>query len=95
MPLHRPNQVGVGRGLKLVFRDFLNTINQASTRRTVDEGLRIGRTKPEVGDYIRLTDPDGEALKACCGGNRLVMTGNDSTTLRHSAHHFLQKIKNP
>jgi hypothetical protein len=26
-----------------------------------------------------------------CGGNRLAMTGNDSRTLRHRTHHFLQK----
>lgn len=64
MPLHRPNQIRVGWGLKLVLGDFLDAINQASTIGTIDEGLGVGRTEPKVGDDVGCTDPDREPLKA-------------------------------
>lgn len=83
MPLHRPNQVGVGGRLRLVFADFLDAVDQAPTIGAIEEGLSVGRTELQVGDDVGLTDPDGQSLKTCCGGNRLVMAGNDSTTLRH------------
>jgi hypothetical protein len=75
----------------LVLEDFLNAVDQASTRGAIDEGLGIGRTELEVGDDVALTDPDGEPLKACRGANGLAMTGNERRTLGHGAHHFLQK----
>ena len=80
MALHDPNQVRVGRALKLVFRDFLNAIDQASTRSTIDEGLGIGRIELEIGDDVGTTDPDGESPKPSCGANRLAMTGNRRRT---------------
>jgi len=73
---------------------FLDAINEASTVGAIDEGLSIDLTDLEIGSDVGPTDPDGESLKAHCGGNRLVMdremTGNGSKTLGHSAHHILQ-----
>lgn len=63
MALHHPNQVRVGWGLELVLGDFLDAVDQASTRGAIEESLGVGRTKPEVGDNIRLTDPDRKPLK--------------------------------
>ena len=97
MPLHQWNQLTVERRLKLVFRDFLNAINQASTRGAIDKCLSIDLTDLEVGDDVGPTDPDGEARRARGGGNRLVMngemTGNESRTLRHRTHHSYKKLK--
>jgi hypothetical protein len=85
--------------LKLVFRDFLNAIDQASTRSTIDEGLGIGRIELEIGDDVGGTDPDGESPKPSCGANRLAMnremTRNGSRTLGHGAHPNLIKILKP
>lgn len=39
MALHHSNQVGVGWGLELILADFFDAIDQASTRRAIEEGL--------------------------------------------------------
>lgn len=83
MALHDPNEVRVWRRLKLVFRDFLDAIDQASTWGTVEERLSVGRTELEVRDDVGLTDPHGEPLRARRGENGLAMTGNGRRTLRH------------
>ena len=70
---------------------FLDAVDEAPTIGAIEEGLGIGCTELEIGDDVGLARPDGESLKACCGGNRPVMTGNNSRTLRHSAHHIVQK----
>ena len=82
MVLHQRNEIGVGWSLELVLADFLDTIDEASTRRTVEKSLGVGRTELKVGDDVGLTDPDGESPKSRCGANRLAMncemTGNGS-----------------
>lgn len=83
MALHHPNQVRVGRGLQLVFRDFLHAVDETPTRGAVEESLGIGRTELEIGDNIRLTDPDGEALEPSRRTNGLAMTGDERGTFRH------------
>lgn len=92
MPLHRPNQVRVGRRLKLVFRDFLDAINQALTRGTVENGLGVGRTELEVGDDVSRTDPDRESLIASRGAYGLAMTGDKRGTFRHKGLPTLKKL---
>lgn len=87
MALHYPDEIGVGWGLQLVFRDFLNAVDEAPTRGAIEEGLGVARTEPEVGDDVDLIDPHREPPKSCRGANRLAMnrkmTGNGSRTLRH------------
>ena len=83
MALHHLDEVGVGWGLKLVFRDFLDAIDEAPTRRAIEEGLGVGRTKLEVGDDVGLTNPDRKPLKPRRGTNGLAMTGDERRTLRH------------
>ena len=94
MALHHPDEVGVGWGLELVFGDFLDAVDEAPTIGAIEEGLSVGRTELEVDDDVGLANTQGVA-KARRGANRLAMKGNESRTLRHSAHHILQKIKNP
>lgn len=65
MALHYPDEVGVGWGLRLVFGDFLDAVDEASTRDTVEQGLGIRRTKLEVGDDVGLTDPHRKPLRPC------------------------------
>ena len=99
MTLHHPNEVRVGRRLKLVFRDFLNAIDQASTVGTVEQGLGIRGTELQVGDDVSSTDPDRESLKASRGAYGLAMnremTRNGSRTLGHWTHPTYKNIKNP
>ncbi|OQW33424.1 MAG: hypothetical protein A4E19_03200 [Nitrospira sp. SG-bin1] len=61
----------------------------------MEDGLGVGRTELEIGDNIRLTDPDGVSIEVRCGANRLAMnremTGNGSRTLGHWTHPTLQK----
>ena len=83
MALHHPNQVRVGWGLELVLGDFLDAVNQASTRGAIEESLGVGRTELEIGDDVGLTDPDRKPLKARRGANGLAMTGDERRTLRH------------
>lgn len=47
MMLHHPDEVGVGWGLQLVLENFLDAVDQASTRGAVEEGLGVGRTELE------------------------------------------------
>lgn len=56
MTLYYPNQVRVGRGLELVLRDFLNAINETSTRGAIEKGLGVGRSELEIGDDVGLAD---------------------------------------
>lgn len=91
MALHHPNQIRAGWGLKLVFRDFIDAVDQASTRGAVEEGLGIGRTEPEIGDDVGLRHPDGEALEQGRRADRLAMTGDERRTLRHKG---LPTLKN-
>lgn len=77
MALHHPNQVGVGWGLELVFGDFLDAVDHASTRGAIEESLGVGRTELEIGDDAGFADPDGEALKPRRGANGLAMTGDE------------------
>jgi hypothetical protein len=39
MALHDPNQVRIGRRLKLILRDFLKAVDQASTIGAIENGL--------------------------------------------------------
>ena len=91
MALHHPNQVRVGRGLKLVLGDFLDAVDHASTRGAVEESLGVGRTEPEIGDDVGFANPDRKPLKACRGANGLAMTGDERRTLRHKG---LPTLKN-
>lgn len=88
MALHHPNELRVGRSLQLVFRDFLDAVDQAWTRGAIEEGLGVGRTEFEVGDDVGLADPHRKALKARRGTNGLVMnrmmTGDGRRSLGHT-----------
>lgn len=77
MALHHLDEVRVGWGLQLVLRDFLDAVDEASARDTVEQGLGVGRTELEIGDDVGPTDPDREALKACRGADGLAMTGDE------------------
>ena len=67
MPLHHPNEVRVGWRLKLVFADFLNAIDQASTVGAVEEGLGVRPTKPEIGNDIGFREQIGRRLNGVEG----------------------------
>lgn len=54
--LHHPDEVGVLRGLQLVFGDLLDAADEAPARGTVEEGLGVGWTELKVGDDVGLTD---------------------------------------
>ena len=91
--LHRPDDVRVGRSLELVFGDFLNAIDETSTRGAIEEGLGIGWTELEIGDDFGLRHPDWESFKPCRGANGLAMTGDERGMLGHWAHPPLLNIK--
>lgn len=54
MALHCQQEIGVGLGCESVFGDFLDTVDQVSTRGALDQGLGVGWTGIEEGDNVSL-----------------------------------------
>jgi hypothetical protein len=67
----------VGRSLELVLGDLLDTVDEASTRGAIEEGLGIGRTELQVGEDVGFADPYREPLKSRRGAYGLAMTGDE------------------
>ena len=54
MALPCQQEIGVRLGCKSVFGDFLDTVDQVSTRGALDQGLGVGRTELEVDNNVSL-----------------------------------------